>query len=58
MRGFLVGSLVLIALEVAVQPGGVKAAAAGTTWLGKALQRLLSPAVAGVPQRRTTQQQR
>jgi hypothetical protein len=51
MRGFLVGTVVLIALYVGVQPRSGKAAAEGSNWVVSGLRRLLSPDVAGVPQR-------
>lgn len=50
MRGFVVGSLALIAVYVAVQPTASRAAATGTGWALSGLRRLLSPDVAGVPQ--------
>lgn len=52
MRGFIVGSLLLIGLSVAVQPRGVAAAEEGGSWVISGLRRLLSPDVAGVPQLR------
>jgi len=54
MRGFLLGSLVLVGLYVAVQPEGARAAAQGGNWLVSGLRRALSPEVAGVPQKRMT----
>lgn len=52
MRGFVVGSLALIALYVAVSSRrGAQAAQAGGNWLVAGMGRLLSPDVAGIPQR-------
>lgn len=53
MRGFAVGTVVLIAVYVGVQPRAGKAAEAGSNWLVSGLRRLLSADVAGVPQRKT-----
>lgn len=53
MRGFLVGTVVLIALYVGVQPRAGKAAAEGSNVVVAGLRRLLSADVAGVPQRKT-----
>lgn len=50
LRGFLAGSLVLVALYVAVQPGSGRAVQEGGGWLISGLRRALSPDVAGVPQ--------
>jgi hypothetical protein len=50
MRGFLVGSLVLVVVYVAVQPNAASALSAGSTWWVSGLRRALSPGVAGVPQ--------
>lgn len=52
MRGFLLGSLALIVLYTALQPGSAKAAAAGGGVLVSGLRRFLSPDVAGIPQRK------
>lgn len=52
MRGFLIGTLALIALEVGVTGKGPEAAQVGAGWFNSVLQRLLSADVAGVPQRR------
>ena len=55
MRGFLVGSLALIALQVAVgNPRAARAAEVGSSWSVSAVRRLLSPDVAGIPQRKGT----
>ena len=55
MRGFLVGSLALIVLYVAVQPGSAAKAQTGSNVLVSTLRRALSPQVAGLPDRgRTT----
>jgi len=54
MRGFLVGSLVLIGVYVAVQPNAARAAEVGGGWFVSGLRRLLSPDVAGIPQRKGT----
>lgn len=51
MRGFVVGSLVLVVLYVVVQPRAAGAAAAGGNVLVEGLRRMLSPQVAGIPQR-------
>lgn len=53
MRGFLVGTVVLIAVYVGVQPRAGKAAEAGSNWVVAGLRRLLSADVAGVPQRKS-----
>jgi hypothetical protein len=50
--GFFTGSLALIVLYVALQPGSARAAEAGGGVVVEALRRALSPDVAGVPQRR------
>ena len=49
MGGFLVGSLALIVLYVAVQPGTAGAAQAGGNVLVAGLRRALSADVAGIP---------
>lgn len=51
MRGFLAGSLALIVLYVAVQPGNAAKAQTGSNTLVSLLRRALSPQVAGVPNR-------
>lgn len=51
MRGFLVGSLALIVLYVAVQPGSAAKAQTGSNVLVSTLRRALSPQVAGLPNR-------
>lgn len=51
MRGFVAGSLLLIALHALVQPGAAGGLAAGGGALAGGIRRLLSPGVAGVPQR-------
>ena len=50
MRGFLLGSLALIALQVVVSGRGPDRAAGLLDWSGKALQRALSPDVAAIHQ--------
>jgi hypothetical protein len=52
MRGFAVGTLALIALYALVQPNAAKAVTAGGNSFSAGLRRLLSPNVAGVPQRK------
>jgi hypothetical protein len=47
-------SLLLVALEVLVQPAASEKVAAGGNVLVRLLQRSLSPGVAGVPNRRGT----
>lgn len=49
--GFWLGSLTLIIIYVAVQPGSAKAATAGGNVIVATLRRALSPDVAGIPQR-------
>lgn len=49
MGGFLFGSLVLIGLEVLLQPGSAKKAEQAGGVLTGLLRRALSPDVAGVP---------
>ena len=49
MRGFLVGSMALIALEVLTSRGAVSGVEAGSNQLVKMLRRLLSPDVPLVP---------
>jgi len=51
VRGILAGSLTLIVIYVVVQPGASSKVQQGGNVLTGALQRLLSPGVAGVPQR-------
>jgi hypothetical protein len=51
MRGFFVGSLALIALYVGLKPGTAGKAEAGGNALVATMRRLLSPDVAGIPQR-------
>lgn len=53
MRGFVIGSIALVALSVAVQPTSANATRQGASWLVSGLRRLLSPDIAGVPQRKT-----
>ena len=52
MRGFLVGSFALVVLYVALRPNSPKAVAAGGNVLVAGLRRVLSPDVAGIPQRK------
>jgi hypothetical protein len=49
MRGFLAGSLALIVLYVAVQPGTASKAQTGGNVLVGLLRRALSPQIAGLP---------
>lgn len=49
MRGILVGSLTLIALEVLLQPNNSKAVGQASGWVVGFLQRLMSPNVAAIP---------
>lgn len=49
MRGFLVGSIGLIALYTLVQPEASGRVAATSSVIVKVAQRLLSPTVAGLP---------
>lgn len=51
MRGFVVGSLVLIVLYVALKPGSAAAVEVGGNVVVDGLRRALSPDVAGLPQR-------
>lgn len=51
LRGFLAGSLTLIVIYVAVQPGTSSKVEQGSGILVGMLRRALSPTVAGVPQR-------
>ena len=53
MWGFVAGSLVLIAIEVAVSnPRAAAAAEQGGSWSVSGLRRLLSADVAGIPQKK------
>ena len=52
MRGFLVGSLLLIAIEVLVQPGAADKASTGLGVTQSLFNRILSPNVAGIPQKK------
>ncbi len=52
MRGFVVGSLALIALYVGLQARGIKAVETGGGAVVSGLRRALSPDVAGIPQRK------
>lgn len=54
MRGFVAGSLVLIVLYVALQPGTADKAEQGGNVLVGMLRRALSPEVAGVPDKAST----
>lgn len=54
MRGFLVGTLALIALEVLTRSGSADKISTGVTWADSALNRLLSPSVAAIPNRHGT----
>ena len=51
MRGFLVGTLALVTLELATRRESSGRLGTGLAWAASGLQRLLSPAVAGVPNR-------
>lgn len=50
MKGFAIG-MILIAIYVAVQPGTAAKAEQAGGLFGGAVRRLMSPGVAGVPQR-------
>lgn len=50
MRGFIAGSVGLIALYVLTQQRAASGIAAGAGWFGSALRRLLAEDVAGIPQ--------
>jgi hypothetical protein len=50
MRGFVLGSLGLIVLQVLLQPGSADSVAAGGNIIAATARRLLSADVAGVPQ--------
>jgi hypothetical protein len=52
MRGFLVGTLVLVVIEVVLQPGAAGKATSGAGVVLSVIRRALSPGVAGVPARR------
>jgi hypothetical protein len=52
MRGFLVGSLLLIGLDVLVQPGAADRAASGLDISNSLFNRILSPNTAGIPQKK------
>lgn len=52
MKGFALGTLALVLAYIAVKPGTADAATQGGNILVSALQRLLSPNVAGIPQRK------
>lgn len=54
MRGFLFGSLGLIALYALIQPNAATMAQSGSNVLVSLAQRLLSPNVAGIPQRKSS----
>jgi hypothetical protein len=54
MRSFIAGSLALIALWVAVQPDTANKIGIANSALIVAVRRLLSPDVAGVPDRSKT----
>lgn len=49
MMGFLFGSLVLIAIEVGLQPGVADKAVQGGGAVTALIKRALSPDVAGIP---------
>ena len=49
MRGFLLGSLALIAIETLVSRRGPDNAGAALDFLGNAVERFLSPHVAAIP---------
>ena len=52
MRGFLVGTLTLVVLGVLLDQGPSSRLAGAAGWAEKATRRLLSPDVAGIPDRR------
>ena len=52
MRGFLVGTLALVAVYVFVQPNAANVATTGGNAIVQGLRRLLSADVAGIPQRK------
>jgi hypothetical protein len=54
VRGFVIGSLALVVLYVGAQPNSAAAAQTGAGLLVGMLRRLLSPDVAGIPQRAGT----
>lgn len=54
MRGFIVGSLILIALEVFVTGSGPDKASGLLGWSATALDDLLSPDKPGIPQVKNT----
>jgi hypothetical protein len=54
VKGFALGTIALIAAYLAVKPGAANAATQGGNIIVSALQRLLSPNVAGIPQRLRT----
>lgn len=49
MRGFLLGSLTLIAIYVVVQPGTADKLGIGGNTLVALMRRAMSPNVAGIP---------
>lgn len=51
MRGFLAGSLILIAIYVGLQPGSADKATQGGNALMALIRRGLAPDVAGIPDR-------
>lgn len=51
MRGFAVGSLALIVLYAVLQPNAASTATSASNVLVAGMRRLLSPEVAGVPNR-------
>jgi len=52
MRGFVVGSLALIALYVLVQPGTSAKVSGGLGLTQAIFNRILSPDVAGIPRKK------
>lgn len=52
MRGFVLGSVGLLALSVVVKPRAGQALGQGRSWFISGLRRFLSPDVAGIPQRK------
>ena len=54
MRGFVTGTLVLIALEVFTRKANVDKVAGGTSLLISGTQRLLSAGIAGIPNTQKT----
>ena len=51
MRGLVVGTLALVALEALTRASAAGNVSAGLSWLSSGVARLMSPAVAGIPNR-------